>query len=289
MALSAEQVLKFSDNRLKDAWYGPLEELALFNFWKLIKDKAEGLFYTEPLNPNESLTLDFIVDPEGECVFMPQPNGGNDDYATANGAPNSRDASLDHCEIFENSASTSESRIQHDANAKQTLEHVPLAEISTSVSNIEPAYVQSDATEAPNVLSTLTCKQKDPFDKVLIWPRIEPPKKGDRKRRGQEHVPSVATSERWLQWFKKKDQEKQEKEVAQKARLEERKRLKEKKEEERCQLQKKKEEAKKAKIEERKNLKEKREEMKRTKAATKKNKENHGMRKKATESPAADE
>ncbi|XP_062540998.1 uncharacterized protein LOC134209029 [Armigeres subalbatus] len=44
MALSAEQVLKFSDNRLKDAWYGPLEELALFNFWKLIKDKAEGLF-----------------------------------------------------------------------------------------------------------------------------------------------------------------------------------------------------------------------------------------------------
>lgn len=54
----------------------------------------------------------------------------------------------------------------------------------------------------------------------------------ERIRRAQEHIPSVATSERWLQWFRKKDLEKKEMEDAKKARIEKRKQDKERKEEE---------------------------------------------------------
>ncbi|XP_065077867.1 uncharacterized protein LOC135701082 [Ochlerotatus camptorhynchus] len=119
MGLDEEVLSRFNDNRLKDFWYGPLEELALFNFWKSVKDKEEG-------------------------------------------------------------------------------------------SNLQ---------------------SNDPFDDVLVLPRVYD-KKGDRKRKTQEHFPSVATSTKWLEWYNKKDQAKKEQEKAKLARIEQRKLLKEQKEEE---------------------------------------------------------
>ncbi|XP_053681562.1 uncharacterized protein LOC128732342 [Sabethes cyaneus] len=73
---------------------------------------------------------------------------------------------------------------------------------------------------------------KDPFEEVLVWPRIRTDVPNQRKRRGQEHVPSVSTSDRWLQWFEKKDMEKKEIEDAKKARIAERKNKKKQRDEE---------------------------------------------------------
>ncbi|XP_065087694.1 uncharacterized protein LOC135709312 [Ochlerotatus camptorhynchus] len=62
---------------------------------------------------------------------------------------------------------------------------------------------------------------KDPFDDVLVWPRVAPTDPNQQKRRIQENVPSVATSDRWLQWYKKKGFGKEKKfEDANKTRIE---------------------------------------------------------------------
>lgn len=87
----------------------------------------------------------------------------------------------------------------------------------------------NESIQEDNVGSNL--QSNDPFDDVLIWPRVDDKKVG-RKRRIQEHVPSVATSTKWLEWYNKKDQSKREQEEAKLARIEQRKLQKQKKEEE---------------------------------------------------------
>ncbi|XP_062535048.1 28 kDa heat- and acid-stable phosphoprotein homolog [Armigeres subalbatus] len=199
MGLPTEQLSRFQNNRLEDLWYGPLEELALFNFWKLIKDKAEGLIFTEPLNPADSIILNSVLDQDGDCVLQAD-SASNDDA----GQDASNKGAIFHDVSDRNPVSASESpkHIQlHDS-----AERVPLDIISDPVS-----------------------KPEDPFDKVLIWPRIDSSVSKERKRRGLGHVPSVATSERWLQWFQNKDHDKQEKEEAKRARMEQRKIQKEEK------------------------------------------------------------
>lgn len=87
--------------------------------------------------------------------------------------------------------------------------------------------LETSAASSPNSI--------DPFEEVLVWPRVTPTDPSQRKRRAQEHVPCVATSDRWLQWYKKKDLEKKEIEDAKKARIEERKMKKQKRDEEKLQ------------------------------------------------------
>lgn len=99
----------------------------------------------------------------------------------------------------------------------------------------------------------------DPFEDVLVWPKVNENITG-KKRRKQEHVPSVATSGRWLQWHNKKESEKRDEEIAKKARIEKRKLIKQQKEEQ-------KEEQKREKIEK----KRQRDEMKESKKADKEN------------------
>lgn len=77
LGLQQAQLARFTTNRDKDFWYGPLEELALFNFWKSIKDKSEGLMYTEPLILFQSLAVDLMIDNGGECVIQPLEHIGN--------------------------------------------------------------------------------------------------------------------------------------------------------------------------------------------------------------------
>ncbi|XP_062698127.1 glutamic acid-rich protein-like [Aedes albopictus] len=76
---------------------------------------------------------------------------------------------------------------------------------------------------------TIACNE-DPFEGVLVWPRVNENTHG-KKRRKQEHVPSVATSDRWLQWYNKKDSDKKQEELAKKDRIEKRKLIKQQKEE----------------------------------------------------------
>lgn len=79
---------------------------------------------------------------------------------------------------------------------------------------------------------TSDTNSKDPFEEVLVWPRVRTDGPNQRKRRVQEHVPSVSTSDRWLQWYKKKDLEKKEIEDAKRARIEKRKIKKKQRDEE---------------------------------------------------------
>lgn len=64
--------------------------------------------------------------------------------------------------------------------------------------------------------------QGDPFEGILIWPKVND-KTSDQKSRRKDHVPSVATSDRWRQWYNKKDEERKQKEEAKMAKAEERK------------------------------------------------------------------
>lgn len=59
MGLNQTQLQVFAENRDKDFWYGPYEELALFNFWKSIKDKSEGLMFTRRLEQYTLITCNF--------------------------------------------------------------------------------------------------------------------------------------------------------------------------------------------------------------------------------------
>lgn len=95
--------------------------------------------------------------------------------------------------------------------------------------------IQTHDSTAKSALQTSfasSTDSKDPFEDVLIWPRVAPTDPSQRKRRIPEHVPSVATSNRWLQWYQKKDLEKKEIEDAKKAKIEQRKALKEKRDKE---------------------------------------------------------
>lgn len=79
-----------------------------------------------------------------------------------------------------------------------------------------------------DAIPVVSCVE-DPFEGVLVWPRVDDKINGS-KRRKQEHVPSVATSGRWLQWYNKKDSEKRQEELEKKARIEKRKMVKQQKE-----------------------------------------------------------
>lgn len=70
MGLNENQLLQFAENRNKDYWYGPYEQLALFNFWKTIKDKSEGLMFTTPLEQYTLITCHFTLDEPVESVPM---------------------------------------------------------------------------------------------------------------------------------------------------------------------------------------------------------------------------
>lgn len=72
MGLKPDQLMRFLNNREKDFWYGPHEELALFNFWKIIKDKAEGLFFTESLQLFQSIIIEYVDNDNVECSNLPE-------------------------------------------------------------------------------------------------------------------------------------------------------------------------------------------------------------------------
>lgn len=69
--LQQDQLTRYTT--YKDFWYRyrPLEKLALFNFWKSIRDKSEGIMHMEFLIPFQSLAVDLIDDHGGECVIQP--------------------------------------------------------------------------------------------------------------------------------------------------------------------------------------------------------------------------
>lgn len=100
-----------------------------------------------------------------------------------------------------------------------------------------------NVTMMTNELSNISSDPSidDPFKDVLVWPKVNDNTTA-KKRRKQEHVPSVATSGRWLQWHNKKESEKHREEIAKKARVEKRKLIKQ-------QREKQKEEQKRDKIE----------------------------------------
>ncbi|XP_062562120.1 uncharacterized protein LOC134225781 [Armigeres subalbatus] len=177
MGLNQTQLQIFAENRDKDFWYGPYEELALFNFWKSIKDKSEGLMFTRRLEQYTLITCNFTsADPtepvlsfSGDAIVI------NDEVNTENVPPN------------------------------------------------------CDSVQLPlNGHTTNTANEDDPFVDVLIWPKVnDAAGKGPRKK--VEHIPSVATSSKWLEWHNKKENDKKEKENAKLARMEKRRLLKEQK------------------------------------------------------------
>lgn len=61
MGLEQHQLLQFTENRDKDFWYGAYEDLALFNFWKSIKDKSEGLMFSSRLEQHNIVTYNFTL------------------------------------------------------------------------------------------------------------------------------------------------------------------------------------------------------------------------------------
>lgn len=69
LGLEAAQISRFLENRNEAFWNGPLEELALFNFWKTIKDKSEGLYFTNPLNPANSTEINLTIEENGDCTI----------------------------------------------------------------------------------------------------------------------------------------------------------------------------------------------------------------------------
>lgn len=73
--------------------------------------------------------------------------------------------------------------------------------------------------------------QDDPFAGVFIWPKVNE-KAIDSKPRRQEHVPSVTTSNRWRQWYNKKDEDRKKKEEEKFAKSEQRKQIRIEKENE---------------------------------------------------------
>ncbi|XP_055527887.1 uncharacterized protein LOC129720430 [Wyeomyia smithii] len=191
LGLKCDQLTRFLDNWKKDYWYGPLDELALFNFWKLTKDKAEGLLFTEPLQQSNSVTLDFIVNTYDECSYL---------------------------------STTAHSENADAARSESSDCRAPLTEPSSAQSEFLYPASTNDLTDITLETTGATyTNSRDPFEEVLVWPRVQTNGPNQRKRRGQEHVPSVSTSNRWLEWYKKKDLEKKEIEDAKKARIEERK------------------------------------------------------------------
>lgn len=72
--LESDQVERFTNNRYEEHWFGPIEELALFNFWKRFKDMSEGLLPTDPLTHYQVLRLESFE--EGECI--PSDNAANE-------------------------------------------------------------------------------------------------------------------------------------------------------------------------------------------------------------------
>ncbi|XP_021694736.1 uncharacterized protein LOC110674765 isoform X2 [Aedes aegypti] len=179
MGLNENQLLQFAENRNKDYWYGPYEQLALFNFWKTIKDKSEGLMFTTPLEQYTLITCHFTLDEPVESVPM------SSEAATENNAsmcPESQPSSSDSMQLNEN---------DHGL----------------------------DANKACN---------DDPFADVLIWPKITHVS-GAAPKRKIEHIPSVATSSKWLEWHDKKDDDRKKKEEAKLARMEKRRLLNEQK------------------------------------------------------------
>lgn len=61
----------------------------------------------------------------------------------------------------------------------------------------------------------------DAFEDTLVWPRIDDKKPGTSRKK-KEHVPAVASSERWRKWYKDKEAIKTQKQEEVRLRQEER-------------------------------------------------------------------
>lgn len=72
--LSEDQLTRFTMDWKNDYWYGSLDELGLFNYWKSLKDKSEGLMFTEPLQQFQSITLELTIGEDGSCTPIVQQN-----------------------------------------------------------------------------------------------------------------------------------------------------------------------------------------------------------------------
>lgn len=69
MKLDEEVLSRFNDKHLNNFWYGPLEELELFNFWKMFKDMSKGLMFIVTLNQCGRVSMDFTLDEIGNCIL----------------------------------------------------------------------------------------------------------------------------------------------------------------------------------------------------------------------------
>ncbi|EAT46828.1 AAEL002033-PA [Aedes aegypti] len=182
--LSEDQLTRFTMDWKNDYWYGSLDELGLFNYWKSLKDKSEGLMFTEPLQQFQSITLELTIGEDGSCTPIVQQNAVEDE-----------------------------------------------------INDPQPVQPNDDMSQDEEAASN------DPFEGIFIWPKVNE-RNGNDKQRRKEHVPSVATSNRWRKWYDKKDEERKQEEEAKVARIEKRKLARIQKEEEQSIRKKKRDEKK---------------------------------------------
>lgn len=183
-SLINDDTLKEFKRSASGKWHGPTEDTSLFNIWKIMSSSAE---MTHEQENQEDKVVEGLQDPGDQEVGQIEVNLDKENQIEA-----------------ENAQSPKVTRETRTPSPLPSSSCIPLCILGTEQEEKGKGEV-SNETSPPAVPSSsgIPFNVPSPFKKCLFWPEAD---KNVKPKRCKEKIPSVAVSEDWKSYYKRKQE-----------------------------------------------------------------------------------